>query len=231
MTALTQKGGGSYSVVAQRTKGSRESLNDFPTPPWATRALMVHVLARLAPHPSEGQCNCWSAWEPACGRGIMAEVLAERFPRVHPSDVHDYGKGYAVGSFVGEGADVARWPDGYKPDWIITNPPFKLAEAFIERALREARIGVAMLCRLALMEGGRRHELFKRDPYFAVCPFVERVPMVEGRWDPDASTATAYAWFVWTRQAAPGRDPVVWPIPPGCREALTGETDRVRFAG
>jgi hypothetical protein len=34
-------------------------------------------------------------------------------------------------------------------DWTITNPPFKLAEQFIERALSLSRHGVAMIVRAA----------------------------------------------------------------------------------
>jgi hypothetical protein len=52
--------------------------------------------------------------------------------------------------------------------------------------------------------------------------------MVKGRWDPDASTATAYAWFVW-HKGGPGSSRVFW-IPPGCREHLTNSQDRERFA-
>lgn len=59
------------------------SLDFFPTPPWATRALMQHVLAA---EPYLRTC-----WEPAAGRGHMADVLAEYFDTVHRSDVYDYG--------------------------------------------------------------------------------------------------------------------------------------------
>ena len=52
--------------------------------------------------------------------------------------------------------------------------------------------------------------------------------MVKGRWDPDASTATSYAWFVW-RKGASGLPRIFW-IPPGCRAALTRADDRQRFA-
>ena len=224
---MSAKPKGSYAVMAERVSAP-DALDDFPTPPWATRALLVHVLPRLAP---PEPYRLWTVWEPACGRGTMSMVLAEKFANVYPSDVHDYGAApfAEVGSFVGEGCDkIVPPPNGV--DWIITNPPFKLALEFAERALAEARVGVALLCRLAFMETAARHKLFERDPYFAVCPFVERVPMVEGRWDQDASTATAYAWFVWTRPACPGRAPVVWPIPPGCRKSLTLIDDVARFA-
>jgi hypothetical protein len=63
-----------------------------------------------------------------------------------------------------------------------------------------------------------------------VAQFVERVPMTKGRWDPDASTATAYSWFVWSKLApAPGETRLVL-IPPGRRSALTKSEDRARFA-
>jgi hypothetical protein len=41
--------------------------------------------------------------------------------------------------------------------------------------------------------------LFRDRPPTLYAPFVERVPMVKGRWDPGASTATSYAWFVWRK--------------------------------
>jgi hypothetical protein len=47
------------------------------------------------------------------------------------------------------------------------------------------------------------------------------VPMVKGRLDQRATTATGYAWFVWHRE---GGDPrLVW-IPP-CRRRLERRTD------
>jgi hypothetical protein len=49
-----------------------------------------------------------------------------------------------------------------------------------------------------IAKGVARYErLFSDRPPTAYAPFAERVPIVRGRWDPDASTATSYAWFVW----------------------------------
>jgi hypothetical protein len=54
--------------------------------------------------------------------------------------------------------------------------------------------------------------------------------MTKGPWDPDASTATAYSWFVWSKLApTPGETRLVL-IPPGQRSALTKPEDRTRFA-
>src|SRR6478735_3120704 len=61
---------GSPAVMAQRREPPT-ALDFFPTPPWATRALFRHVLPALGVEVIVG------AWEPACGEGHMAAVIAE----------------------------------------------------------------------------------------------------------------------------------------------------------
>lgn len=194
-----------------------DSLDYFPTPPWATRALFEHVI-EIEHH--------W-CWEPAAGEGHMAAVLGEYFGEVWRTDVHDYGGLHQVGSFVGSGPDVVMTPDP-NPGWIITNPPFNLAVEFAERALSEATEGVALLVRTSWLEGGDRYRrLFRDQPPAIVAQFCERVPMVKGRWDPGASTATSYCWVVWNNDRHATR--LKW-IPPGCRERLTRPGDVERWA-
>jgi hypothetical protein len=210
---------GFTSVMARRLDPP-DSLDFFPTPPWATRALCEHVL-----FPDENQWPLSSSvWEPAAG-GHMAEVLREYFASVRASDVFDYDRGYEVGSFIGCGPDVLV---SNNADWIITNPPFNLAFDFALRAIELSKVGVALLVRSVWTEGAERYrELFSRRPPSLIAQFVERVPMVKGRWDPDASTATGYAWFVWRRPST-GETRYRW-IPPGQRVALTKSNDRARF--
>jgi hypothetical protein len=124
----------SHAVMAQRTE-SKNSLDDFPTPPWATRALIEHVLAEHKPALSNLTCL-----EPACGAGHMAKVLKEYFREVRASDVHDYGYG-SVRDFL-DPYEANAW------DWVITNPPFRLGEQFVLRSLNVARQGVAILAQL-----------------------------------------------------------------------------------
>lgn len=209
---------GARAVMNQRLD-PLDSLDFFPTPPWATRALTRHVI--MDAH--------GTGWDPCAGEGHMAEVLRETFSEVHASDIHDYGVGYAVGSFAGR-ADVpqtlAECP--FEPDWIIMNPPFNLAIDFAIRGLTTARRGIAMLMRSNWAEGTDRYnDLFRLRPPSVIAQFAERVPMVKGCWDPAATTATAYAWFVWDRVRAGTR--YTW-IPPGCRKSLEHSDDRRRFA-
>jgi hypothetical protein len=115
-------------------------------------------------------------------------------------------------------------------DWIVTNPPFgDRTLQFVLRALELARVGVAMFVRSQwAVEGvGRYAQIFRDRPPTCFAPFVERVPLCKGKWDPDGSTATAYCWLIWVR----GKKPMTpFYIPPGCRKALTRPTDRQRFA-
>lgn len=196
----------SHAVMAQRTE-PHDSLDFFPTPPWATRALCEYVI---------GLAGC-IAWDPACGRGDMVRPLQEYALAVAGSDVHDYGVGFPIHDFL-----MPFLPDGIgHAEWIITNPPFRLGERFLRRALDVADRGVAMLVRTAFLEGVERHRLFTEHPPAIVAQFAERVPMVKGRLDRNASTATSYAWIVWAHGHT---DPRMRWIPP-CRKALDREGD------
>ena len=67
----------------------------------------------------------------------------------------------------------------------------------------------------------RYERLYSKNPPSFIAHFAERVPMVKGRCDPGASTATSYSWFVWMMGDAEPR--TIW-IPP-CRKRLEREGD------
>lgn len=185
-------------------------LDDFPTPPWATRALcwrlaMRHDLARM------------TVREPCANRGYMVRPLWEFFGAVDASDLEDYGAGFPVGDYLNS--------DEGTVDWTVTNPPYKQAVPFIHRALEQSRVGVAMLVRAAFIEGiGRHRDLFSDHPP-TIYHFAERVPMFRGRVDPTGSTAAVYAWFVWEKDTpskpAAGQYEIIGP----CRRALEAPGD------
>lgn len=172
------------SAVMQQRSEPHDSLDDFPTPPWATRAL-CEWLSKSQP------LDMFDCREPAANRGHMVKPLREYFAHVEGADVHDYGAGFPV-------QDYLFGPLPALVDWTITNPPFRLAEQFIERAIETSRQGVAVIVRAAFLEGqGRFERLFSVNPPSHVLQFTERVVMHKGRLAPEGSTATAYAWLVW----------------------------------
>lgn len=221
----------SSAVMAQRHEAP-DSLDDFPTPPWATRALLRFLRQQNEP------LHLQHAWDPACNRGHMVRPLGEEFDGVHATDVHDYGwQGQAgVADFLIDwGQDT---PD---VDWVITNPPFRLGADFIRQGLKVARRGVAMLTRTAFVEGAERYDtLFRPMPETFVLPFVERVAMWKGVlldpeirvWDTAKgamkypTSATSYAWLVWRKDehGRLDRDTRFGRLPP-CRRDLTRPGD------
>jgi len=215
---MSDRPSGFLAVMADRAPTDVDDLDYFPTPPWAARA-GGELIKSIDP-------QARTAWEPACGGGHMAHGLADYFETVWGSDIHPHGD-HRLGDFLN--LDPAEaWPEA---DWIVTNPPFVRGEAFVREGWRRARRGVAMLLRLSFLEGVARHKLLYKDlPLYACAPFAERVPMVKGRWDPAASSATAYAWFVWFK---PGLGvwpaPLLMPIPPGARARLTHSADAETF--
>jgi hypothetical protein len=161
---------------------NRERDDFYPTPPRATRAL-------LAAESFEG-----NIWEPACGDGAMSRVLEAAGFDVMSTDLIDRGYGISGRDFLLDWQTMA--------DNIITNPPFKHAQQFVEHALRRSRRKVAMLARLAWLEGKERGRLFKRTPIARVLVFSGRLHMMRGR--PEnvecAGGMLAFAWFVWDHE-------------------------------
>ena len=198
------------TAVMQSRHEPHDSLDYFPTPPWATRALCERLMALSPIHRQH-------VWEPACGEGHMARPLGEYFDRVYASDVHDYADTFLAQDDVCDFLCSWDHPIGFVPgppgrleeydgaDWIITNPPFRLAEEFIRTALMHAHVGVAVFVRSAFLEGnGRYRSLFNPMPPALILQFVERVSLVKGRLDKDASNATSYCWVVWLKDRPQG---------------------------
>ena len=211
------------SAVMQQRSEPHDSLDDFPTPPWATRAFLNHV--RPAFGPFEGA----SVREPAANRGHMVRPLRECFGVVEASDVHDYGMGFQV-------QDYLFGPPPPRTDWTITNPPFRLAEQFVRRAL-SCSDHVAVIVRSAFLEGATRYrDLFGAHRPSLILQFTERVVMHKGKLpNPDVAvetwsdkeqafvlrkptSATAYSWLLWTKWSSGAATDFDWITP--CRKRL-----------
>jgi hypothetical protein len=124
--------------MSQRDSGfARVALDAYATPPWVTEYLLPHIPDRIT-----------SVWEPAAGTGQMVGVLASRFT-VEATDI-DCGRDFLAESK----SDCAA---------IITNPPYTLAQEFIEHALDLTRPHdgfVAMLLRCDYDHAKTRQHLF-----------------------------------------------------------------------
>lgn len=133
-------------------------------------------------------------WEPACGPGAIVRELRANGHAVVATDLVDYGCPHSAGGF--NFLRLRSAPPRVR--YIVTNPPFKHAHAFTRRAL-ELVPNVALLLRLAFMEGERRKDVLDTGRLRRVHVFSRRLPMMhrDGWSGPKASSAVAFAWFVW----------------------------------
>lgn len=170
-----------HSCQTQRHKLADRGDDFYATPPVAVEALL-----RVEKLPQR-------IWEPACGDGAIVNVLRAHGHDVIASDLvargcqnSQSGVDFLIPSLCGCVADA-----------IVTNPPFKLAEQFLERAL-EITPHVIFLLRLAFLESERRSHLLDKGWLARVWVFRKRLPMMhrsgwEGR---KANSGMAFAWFV-----------------------------------
>lgn len=153
----------------------------FPTPKWATFALVDN-------EPFKGDI-----WESACGDGAMSHVLKETGRPVRSSDLYDRGFGDIGHDFL----TTRRAADN-----IVTNPPYNAAEGFVAKGVQHARKKFALLLRLAFLEGANRaNTIFSRVPPSRVWVFSERITFYPAGAEVKGSGTTAYAWFVWDKDA------------------------------
>jgi hypothetical protein len=179
---LSAEAGSAFSRAQTDDPVNRETHDFYPTWPAATRAL-------LAVERFEG-----AIWEPACGDGAMSrELVAAGYP-VLSTDLVNRGYGEGGRDFLTEWQAMA-------PN-IVTNPPFRWAKEFVDRALlltATPKGKVALFLRLAFLEGVDRGRWFPFTPLARVWVMSRRVPMGRGKLpDQDVGHGViAFAWFVW----------------------------------
>lgn len=165
----------------------RHTLADRKDDLYETPSVAVDSLLRVEKLPQY-------LWEPAAGPGSIVKVLRAAGHTVLASDLVDYG---VDSHFHGRDFLMERKaPDGCQG--IITNPPFKLAEEFVEHAL-ELCPRVIMLLRLAFLESDRRRGILEGRGLARVHVYRKRLPMMHrAEWaGRKANSGMAFAWFCW----------------------------------
>jgi hypothetical protein len=174
--------------LSQRPSGyARQEADNYATPAWVTRALIPHIPPRIK-----------TIWEPAAGEGAMANVLRDvGFVTIATDLRPGNGMPTAKGS-----VDFLNESSVFHAPGIVTNPPFHLAQEFIERALELTRREhgfVAMLLRADFDHAKSRRFLFD-DDWFAKRLVLTRrivwfVDPLTGK--PKASPSVNHSWWIW----------------------------------
>lgn len=137
-----------------------------------------------------------TVWECACGEGHLSKVLEQHGFNVISTDLVYRGFGERTPfNFL---TDMSYGFDGD----IITNPPYKYAVQFVQRALDIVKPGkkVAMFLKLQFLEGKSRKSFFQKNPPKTIYVSSSRLLCaMNGDFEKYKSSAVAYAWFVWEK--------------------------------
>lgn len=137
-------------------------------------------------------------WECACGGGHLSKVLKEHGYNVKSSDI--INRGFEDTEII-DFLEVDK--DTYKKEIsrdIITNPPYKYAKEFVEKALDISMDGtkIAMFLKLTFLEGKARKEMFLKNPPKKVYVFSSRIACAKNGVF-EGTSAVCYAWFIWEK--------------------------------
>lgn len=174
-------------ITGGKSKTWQREKHDFYATPEETTRAILDVLAL------EG-----SILEPACGMGHISKVLKEYYPENEIISTDLIDRGFGEG-----GIDFLNHDYGRRFDNIITNPPFKLAKEFVEKALTIANDKVIMLMKIQFLESKGRREFLENSPLKYVYCFSERQAIMRNGWKINPKTGKPWssalflAWFVW----------------------------------
>lgn len=181
------------NITSRNLAGSsdgRDHLDYYPTP----RAAVEGLLDR--------ETFTGSIWENSCGAGDICRVLEDYgYGDIIATDVADRGYGETGHDFI---------TSPYRADNIVMNPPFSMAQQFVELSLARTTGKVAMLGKLVFLEGQKRKPFFALTPLKTVYVFSKRVNFYRGGEKGNYSSSTmAFAWFVW-EHGYTGKPMVEW---------------------
>lgn len=168
--------------ASSHSKEEREKNDYYATPPEATRKLLD--LEKFKKH----------IWEPACWEGHISKELEKAWYTVHNTDLIDRGYWKQM--------DFLNNKYEYFSGDIITNPPFKYWQQFVEEAMRVLKEGwkLVMLLRIQFLEGVARNKMYKKFPPKKIYVFSRNIRCAKN-WDFENATwnASTYCWFVWEK--------------------------------
>lgn len=101
-------------------------------------------------------------------------------------------------------ADYLEWNTQNRYNLIITNPPFSLAQEFIEKSfeLLDSNGYIIMFLKIQFLEGAKRKEFFEKHPPKYVYVFRNRMATWNNGNELDSNgkrwaTTMCHAWFIW----------------------------------
>lgn len=154
-------------TASLKKKADRNENDRYETPKWAVEALL-----RLIPINPQ-----WTYLEPCRASGRFYEHMPEG----------------SLWAEISEGVDYLK-TDFPKVNCVLTNPPYSLAQEFVEKAHTESGV-IIMLLRLGFLESMKRVEFWKKYPVDHLVVLSRRPSFT----DNGKTDGAGYAYFIWDK--------------------------------
>lgn len=151
------------TITGSGDQENRQHLDFYPTPKECTIALLKFFETK--------KINFFSVVEPASGDGAISKILENHFYEVFSSDLR------TENVYGNPGVDFLE-SEIIDADALITNPPFNIAEKFIEKACANYSV-VAMLLKSQYWHAKGRFKLFEAHRPAYVLPLTWRPDFME----------------------------------------------------
>jgi len=130
----------------------RKDYDDYPTPDYLWKSIFLNNYMHL--YLMNNIDKNTLIFDPCCGNKNMLAVLEEVLDAKLDCVSNDIQRKYECDSY----ADASKFEtfeklfSQKKPDFIFTNPPFKLSHEILENSLKIAKKGVGFILRLSFLE-------------------------------------------------------------------------------
>jgi predicted RNA methylase len=164
-----------------------EKLEHFETPDWAASKILEHEILTKA------------VLDPCSGAGVLSIIAKMAGYIGHSLDIHDWGYEDA---FIGDFLSLDNLDMGEQEFSVFMNPPFSLAENFVEKSFELGARKIVCFQRFAWWESKDRKEFWNKYPPNRVYICADRascwrhdIPQSQRK----SGSPTAHSWFVWER--------------------------------
>ena len=137
-----------------------------------------------------------NVWECASGGGHLSKRLKEFGYDVYSTDLVDRG-------YCDKQLDFLSCNDKFNGD-IITNPPFKFAQEFVEKGIQLTNNKLALFLKIQFLEGKARRKMYDIHPPKIVYVLSSRLSCAKNAdfqyMKDNGGSAMAYCWYVWEKE-------------------------------